>query len=41
MYTIDDVDISAENVNDAVCELVRRAKEQGGDDNITVVLLRV
>ncbi|MBQ3111187.1 MAG: Stp1/IreP family PP2C-type Ser/Thr phosphatase [Clostridia bacterium] len=31
----------AENVNAAACELVRRAKEQGGDDNITVVLLRV
>lgn len=31
----------AESVNDGACELVRRAKENGGDDNITVILFRV
>lgn len=31
----------AESVRDGACELVRRAKENGGDDNITVILFRV
>ena len=31
----------AKNVNDGACELVRKAKENGGDDNITVILLQV
>ncbi len=33
--------VGAESVHDAACELVRRAKENGGDDNITVILFRV
>lgn len=32
---------NAQSVDDAACELVRRAKENGGDDNITVILFRV
>ncbi len=31
----------ADNVDDGARELVRRAKENGGDDNITVILFRV
>lgn len=33
--------IDAGSVNDAASELVRLAKENGGDDNITVILFRV
>lgn len=33
--------ISAESVDAAACSLVKKAKDNGGDDNITVVLFRV
>lgn len=33
--------IGAESVDDAACALVKKAKDNGGDDNITVVLFRV
>lgn len=33
--------IGAKNVKDAATELVNRAKENGGDDNITVILFHV
>ena len=33
--------INAESVDAAACSLVKKAKDNGGDDNITVVLFRV
>lgn len=36
-----EVIVKSESVNEAASELVRRAKDNGGDDNITVILLRV